>query len=135
MNMTSKEIISSNSSFIEALTPIRNTTSSLVEDEDVPEEYWPNWIRRVMCISHLCLAFSSSVNFYIYYAKRKALSQSGPSKSFSWSKYLKVIILTIIYSIFIRALDVLFCFLGKGIHSTIHAIKNGMSMMTHSKGR
>ena len=81
MNETSKAIVSSNSSFVKMPTPIKTTTISLTEDEDIPEEeYWPNWVRQVMCISHLCLAFNSSVNFYIYYIKRKALSTSRPSK-------------------------------------------------------
>ena len=37
MNVTSKEIISSNSSFVEVPSPISTTTSILSEEEDVPE--------------------------------------------------------------------------------------------------
>ena len=55
--------------------PNKNISIAVSDQSSEPElDYWPNWVQRVMCISHLCLAFNSSVNFYIYYVKRKALN-------------------------------------------------------------
>ena len=78
MNVTSNEIISSNSSYVTLTSPITTSKVYSMEEEGAPgQDFWPNWIRRVMCISHLCLAFNSSVNFYIYFIKRKALNSGN----------------------------------------------------------
>jgi len=78
MNVTSNEIIASNSSYVKVTSPITTSTVYSIGEEGSPgQDYWPNWIRRVMCISHLCLAFNSSVNFYIYFIKRKALNSGS----------------------------------------------------------
>ena len=81
MNITSNEIISSNSSYVKLASPITTSTVNSMEEEGARMlEYWPYWIRQVMCISHLCLAFNSSVNFYIYFIKRKALNSGNIPK-------------------------------------------------------
>ena len=78
MNITSNEIIASNSSYVKITSPIAMLTVESREGEEAPgQDYWPNWIRQVICISHLCLAFNSSVNFYIYYIKRKTLNSGN----------------------------------------------------------
>ena len=78
MNTTSNEIIASNSSYMEIIsTTTMSTVESIQEEGASGQDYWPNWIRRVLCISHLCLAFNSSVNFYIYYIKRKTLNSGN----------------------------------------------------------
>ena len=75
MNMVDIEIIWSNSSMVTVPNENSSIPESDLDESDEPElGYWPNWVQRVMCISHLCLAFNSSVNFYIYYVKRKALN-------------------------------------------------------------
>ena len=79
MNITSNEIITSNSSYVKITNPIAMSTVESIEDVEEPgQDYWPNWIRQVICISHLCLAFNSSVNFFIYYIKRKTLTSGNP---------------------------------------------------------
>ena len=81
MNTTSNEIIASNSSYVKISSPtIISIVESIQGEGASGQDYWPNWIRRVMCISHLCLAFNSSVNFYIYYIKRKTLNSGNPTK-------------------------------------------------------
>ena len=81
MNITSNEIITSNSSYVKITSPITMSTVESIEGEKASsQDYWPNWIRRVMCISHLCLAFNSSVNFYIYFIKRKTMNSGNPNK-------------------------------------------------------
>ena len=95
MNLTTNEIIASNSSFVKNENTLTTTIVNSVEKEP-EQDYWPNWVRQCMCISHLCLAFNSSVNFYIYYIKRKALNPSQSSKYhesrlYGLSKYLFLI--------------------------------------------
>ena len=81
MNSTSGEIVSSNSSFI-AATNLKAYANddSLISEGISEEEYWPDWIRQVTNISHLCLTINCSVNFYIYSIKSKALGPTKPSK-------------------------------------------------------
>ena len=55
-----------------------STTTNLLKSNSTTEvksadEYWPAWVQFVTCISHLLLAFNCSVNFFIYYIKRRAL--------------------------------------------------------------
>ena len=45
--------------------------------EDDTEEYWPGWVENVTHISHFLLAFNCSVNFYIYFFKRRASRRQG----------------------------------------------------------
>ena len=81
MNSTSGEIVSSNSSFIAATNLNAHADDdSLISEGISEEEYWPDWIRQVTNISHLCLTISCSVNFYIYSIKNKALGPTKPSK-------------------------------------------------------
>ena len=40
---------------------------------DDKKDWWPPWVDQVTCLSHLALAFNSSVNYYIYYFKRQSL--------------------------------------------------------------
>ena len=70
VNVTTDQIISTNSSLVpESLAGDKADTETVIDPE-----YWPNWVQRVMCVSHLCLTFNSSVNFYTYYIKRSALN-------------------------------------------------------------
>ena len=69
VNVTSGETIYSNSSHVMYLNS--NSTSNVPEDE---YEYWPHWVQQVTCVSHLAIAFNSSVNFFIYYIKRRSLN-------------------------------------------------------------
>lgn len=97
MNLTTNEIISSNSSFVQNENTVTTSTVSSVKEEP-EQDYWPNWVRQCMCISHLCLAFNSSVNFYIYYIKRKALNPSQSSKYLKRKQYiLSKLLFLIIY--------------------------------------
>ena len=81
MNSTSGEIVSSNSSFIAATNlKAHADDDSLISEGISEEEYWPDWIRQVTNISHLCLTINCSVNFYIYSIKSKALGPTKPSK-------------------------------------------------------
>ena len=52
-----------------------NTTIENVENKE--ENQFPFWIEPVMAISHLALAINCSVNFAIYYLKRRAFSNQG----------------------------------------------------------
>ena len=52
-----------------------NTTIETVLDKE--ENQFPFWIEPVMAISHLALAINCSVNFAIYYLKRRAFSNQG----------------------------------------------------------
>ena len=70
-NSISKEIIYTNSSF--ELANINKNETNEASSEIVAPEHWPIWLQHVTCISHLMLAFNSSVNFFIYYMKRKTL--------------------------------------------------------------
>ena len=49
--------------------------------ESSDSDYWPTWVKNVTCISHLSITVNSSVNFFIYYIKRKALN-SGKNMTF-----------------------------------------------------
>ena len=81
MNSTSGEIVSSNSSFIAATNlKAHADADSFISEGISEEEYWPDWIRQVTNISHLCLTINCSVNFYIYSIKSKALGPTKPSK-------------------------------------------------------
>ena len=51
-------------------TTLLNNNTAEVNSVD---EYWPTWVQYVTRISHLLLAFNCSVNFFIYYIKRRAL--------------------------------------------------------------
>ena len=51
-------------------TMLNSNSTTEVKSAD---EYWPAWVQFVTCISHLLLAFNCSVNFFIYYIKRRAL--------------------------------------------------------------
>ena len=73
-NLTYNKIIATNEPM-----PLQNTSiSTTKEPEDTEEssesEYWPTWVQQVTCISHLSIALNSSVNFWIYYIKRRALN-------------------------------------------------------------
>ena len=68
VNATSGTIISTNSTFEEL---VDNNSSD--DPPEVEYEHWPNWVQQVTCVSHLTLAFNSSVNFFIYLIKRRAL--------------------------------------------------------------
>ena len=68
VNLTNKEIISNNNSFHMSSDTTRTSSESELE-------YWPTWVHKVTCISHLSIAVNSSVNFFIYYIKRKALNR------------------------------------------------------------
>ena len=68
INATSGKIISTNSSFDASI--YNNPSDELPEIE---YEHWPHWIQQVTCVSHLTIAINSSVNFFIYHIKRKAL--------------------------------------------------------------
>ena len=70
-NSISKEIIYTNSS-IELANLNKNDTNEA--SSEIVYDHWPIWLQQVTCISHLMLAFNSSVNFFIYYMKRKTLS-------------------------------------------------------------
>ena len=52
-----------------------NTTNEA--DLNKEENQFPFWIEPVMAISHLALAINCSVNFAIYYLKRRAFSNQG----------------------------------------------------------
>ena len=74
VNLTYNEIIATNDTM-----PLQNTDNSTTEDtgeaeETFESEYWPTWVQQVTCISHLSIALNSSVNFWIYYIKRRALN-------------------------------------------------------------
>ena len=43
------------------------------DNTDNEKDWWPLWVDQVTCFSHLALAFNSSVNYYIYYFKRRSL--------------------------------------------------------------
>ena len=70
-NSISKDIIYTNSS-LELANLNKNDTNE--ESSEIVYDHWPIWLQQVTCISHLMLAFNSSVNFFIYYMKRKTLS-------------------------------------------------------------
>ena len=73
-NLTSNQLISTNDSF---LLRDENESQKLIEgeeDESSESDYWPTWVKNVTCISHLSITVNSSVNFFIYYIKRKALN-------------------------------------------------------------
>ena len=78
-NLTSHELISTNDSYLLKA----NEAQQLKENgaESTGSDYWPTWVKNVTCISHLSITVNSSVNFFIYYIKRKALN-SG--KQFSY---------------------------------------------------
>ena len=59
-------ILSTNSSLFASF----ESTDNVGVDTEL--EYWPNWVHKVTCVSHLSLALNSSVNFFIYYFKRQA---------------------------------------------------------------
>jgi len=44
------------------------------DDSSKEKDWWPLWVDQVTCLSHLALAFNSSVNYYIYYFKRRSLN-------------------------------------------------------------
>ena len=92
MNITSKEIISTNSSF-SIPTSSTNMTSDLLQQPEL--EYWPAWIEKITCISHLSIAFNSSVNFFIYYMKRKALYSSRNNYIYFHINVLQIILYNI----------------------------------------
>ena len=71
-NSISKEIIYTNSSF--ELANLNKNETNEASSEITAPEHWPIWLQHVTCISHLMLAFNSSVNFFIYYMKRKTLN-------------------------------------------------------------
>ena len=71
-NSISKEIIYTNSSF--ELANLNKNETNEASSEIMAPEHWPIWLQHVTCISHLMLAFNSSVNFFIYYMKRKTLN-------------------------------------------------------------
>ena len=71
-NSISKEIIYTNSSF--ELANLNKNETNEASSEMMAPEHWPIWLQHVTCISHLMLAFNSSVNFFIYYMKRKTLN-------------------------------------------------------------
>ena len=71
-NSISKEIIYTNSSF--ELANLNKNETNEASSEIMAPEHWPIWLQQVTCISHLMLAFNSSVNFFIYYMKRKTLN-------------------------------------------------------------
>ena len=50
-----------------------NSTMSSMNSSSVAT-YWPPWVEAVTCISHLLITLNSSVNFFIYRIKRKALN-------------------------------------------------------------
>ena len=71
-NSISKEIIYTNSSF--ELANLNKNETNEASSEIMAPEHWPIWLQQVTCISHLMLAFNSSVNFFIYYMKRQTLN-------------------------------------------------------------
>ena len=71
-NSISKDIIYTNSSF--ELANLNKNDTNEASSEIMAPEHWPIWLQHVTCISHLMLAFNSSVNFFIYYMKRKTLN-------------------------------------------------------------
>ena len=70
VNPRNEQLIYTNSSY--EIQAHENVTA---EDDAPPVEYehWPNWVQKITCVSHLSLAFNASVNFFIYYIKRRAL--------------------------------------------------------------
>ena len=73
-NLTYNKIIATNEP-----TSLQNSSVSTTEEpeeteESLESEYWPAWVQQVTCISHLSIALNSSVNFWIYYLKRRALN-------------------------------------------------------------
>ena len=65
-----EEMLGTSESTISPNTTIENVL-------DTEENQFPFWIEPVMAISHLALAINCSVNFAIYYFKRRAFSHHG----------------------------------------------------------
>ena len=77
----------------DSLNRIIEHLNSNTTDSDGQEAHWPSWIEPVMCISHLCLAFNCSVNFFIYYFKRRGFKLLNRGTFHDGSKVIDIIVL------------------------------------------